>query len=438
MPFSTNGMTRFQLITLLVFGAFIVLGVIIFSSTRGTGPGPNDNVLLWGTLPEQVIAKSIKDHPLLGSRKEVTVTYVQKSAVGFEQEIVEALAEGKGPDAVLLSQDAIWEHRNKIYPISYKTYSERQFKDAFIEEGELLLFPEGIMGVPILVDPIVMYWNRTLFSNAGISRPPQYWDEFFDLSTFLTKKDESLNIIKSTTALGEYRNVLNAKEILSALIMQAGSPITVRGENGMASVLNNRLNEAVIPAVAALNFYTEFSNPIKLFYSWNRSLPRSDNLFIAGDLALYFGFGSEFNLLKNRNPNLNFDAALFPQARSGQVNTTYGKMQSFVILKTAKNIPAAVQVAFAFAEPSVVKILSEETNLAPVRRDVLSTNPPNAHASIFYQSALRSRGWLDPENTSTGAAFQSMIESVTGGRFSSTEAVTRANAEITELFKNSQ
>ncbi len=44
----------------------------------------------------------------------------------------------------------------------------------------------------------------------------------------------------------------------------------------------------------------------------------SKNMFLAGDLALYFGFASELDDLKNKNPNLNFDVTLFPQ--TGDLN----------------------------------------------------------------------------------------------------------------------
>ncbi|MCK5060078.1 MAG: extracellular solute-binding protein [Candidatus Pacebacteria bacterium] len=432
-------MTRFQLITLIIFGVFIVTGVIIFSTNRGSGPGPNGNIEVWGTISESVIAEAIRSHSLLGTKKEVIVTYVQKNALTIEKELIEALAEDRGPDIVMLPQDALWEHRNKIFPVPYKSFSERQFKDTFIEEGELYLFPEGVMGFPILVDPLVMYWNRTLFSNAGISRPPQYWDELFNLSTILTKKDQSLNILESAIAFGEYRNVVNAKDIISALVIQAGSPITTRKADGIVSlVFGEKLGKPTIPAVAAINFFTEFSNPIKLFYSWNRSLSRSDNAFLGGDLAIYFGFASEFISLKNKNPNLNFDVALFPQARGEDTRSTFGKVYALSVLKTSDNITDSIRVAYAFAEATVASVLSGETTLPPARRDLLSQNKGDAYSSIFYQSALRSQAWLDPENTATGAIFQSMIESVTGGRTATTEAVLRAHAEMAELFRSSQ
>lgn len=428
-------MTRFQIIVLSIFGGFLLIGIIVFSSSRGGGVGPEDNVLIWGTIPEQIINAAVKDHPVLGTRKGLVVTYVEKEPADFNQEFIEALAEGRGPDIVILPHVDLWEHRNKIYPIPYSSFSERKFKDTFVEEGELYLTEEGILGLPLTIDPLVMYWNRDTFSNAGISKAPEYWDEFYTLSELLTKKDQSLNIIESAVALGEYRNVANAKGLLSALMMQAGNPITARRDGKILSVLNERFDQPILPAEAAVNFYTEFSNPIKLFYSWNRSLPRSDSLFTSGDLAIYFGFASELSLLRNKNPNINFDVAPLPQAREADTRITYGNMYALVVLKTAKSIPTAFKAAFSFTEPSVVSTVSSLMFLPPVRRDLLAARPADAYASVFYQSALRSRGWMDPDSSKTGAIFQAMIESITGGRTSTSEAVVRAHAEVDQLFR---
>lgn len=423
---------------MFVFGAFIVLGVIIFSASRGTSTKPENKVTIWGTLPLSDFNTMLKEHPV-SENKEFAITYVQKRSTEFDQAFIEALAEGKGPDLVFLPHDSLWKHQGKLFPIPYKSYSERLFKDTFIEEGELYLSSSGIMGLPILVDPLMMYWNRDVFSNAGISRPPEYWDEMFTLAQTLTKKDESFNITESAVALGEFRNIANAKEIISALITQAGGPITQRTDKGATVVLNQKLDQTIVPAEAAINFYTEFSNPIKLFYSWNRSLPRSDNFFTAGDLGIYFGFASELDQIKAKNPNINFDVALFPQSREGQNKTTYGRVQALSVVKSSRNIAAAVSIAAILTDKEHSAALSTIAGLPPVRRDLLSKAPSgDAYSILFYQSALRARGWLDPDSVATTAIFQSMIESITAGRLRTSQAVSRAHSEMQDLFNQTK
>jgi ABC-type glycerol-3-phosphate transport system substrate-binding protein len=159
-------------------------------------------------------------------------------------------------------------------------FTARQFKDTFIEGSEVYMAPEGVLGMPISVDPLVMYWNRQLFQDAQITEPPKYWDEFYKLASVLSKKDGALNISKSAVAFGEFGNIAHAKEIILNLAMQAGTPITVWKDNKVESVFDHQNGKPTIPAEAAVNFYTEFSNPAKPSYSWNRSLVNSTNYFL--------------------------------------------------------------------------------------------------------------------------------------------------------------
>ncbi len=61
------------------------------------------------------------------------------------------------------------------------------------------------------------------------------------------------------------------------------------------------------------DFYTRFARPDNTLYSWNRSFSSDRDRFVSGDLALYFGYGSEGKELERLNPNLNFDIAEVPQ-----------------------------------------------------------------------------------------------------------------------------
>ena len=251
----------------------------------------------------------------------------------------------------------------------------------------------------------------------------------------LTKKDGSLNIRQAAAALGEFSNITNAKEIISALIMQAGSPITRRKGDSIEVVLQDKFGKPIIPAESAINFYTEFANPLKAFYSWNRSLPKSKEYFISGDLAVYFGFASELFDIQAKNPNLNFDVAYFPQAKESRKLLTYGKMLAFAIPKNSINKSAALQVAVTLSRKSAIQSLGEATGLPPVRRDLLAEKPENAYKTIFYDSALRAASWLQPEGKETTRIFQDMIESITAGRRATSEAVQKANEELRLLIK---
>lgn len=427
-------MSRFQIILTGIFAFFIIAGVFVFA-TSGRSGEERANLLVWGSVPQSIFESVISKLPI-AKDKSVSITYMYKKDEDFDSDFIEALASGVGPDVVVIAQDSMLKHRKKLMLIPFESYSERQFKDTFVEEGEIFIEPGGFIAFPFLIDPLVMYWNRDIFSGASLSQPPKYWDEFYNLSKDLTRKDGSLNITRATIALGEYGNVQNAKEILSTLIFQAGNPdIVKRVGDGYDATLENSYNQQISPSQSAINFYTEFSNPTKSHYSWNRSLPNSQTMFLSGDLAAYFGFSSEAKAIRLKNPNLNFDVAPMPQTRTSNKVITFGKIQGLAVTRTTKSLPASFKLISAISTAQAAQEFSNATGLPPVRRDLLAKGSTDGFQTLFFKSAIWSHGWLDPERAKTDKIFQEMIESITGGRARTEQAVARAQAEITKLLK---
>lgn len=415
-----------------VFGVFIFIGVLVFSAYRG-GSGEAVTVVVWGTLSQTSFSSIIQKTPLYQS-KQYNVQYVEKTKEDFDKDFIEALASGQGPDLFLLPSEKILKHRNKIFAIPYEVYTQRQFRDSFIEGAEVYMAPEGVLALPVYANPLVMYWNRTIFTNARLTQPPKYWDEFYGLTALLTQKDGALNISKSLVAFGEFANISHGKQIVLNLAMQAGTPVTLWSGQGAQSVFTSSFNKPTPPAEAAVNFYTEFSNPARPSYSWNRSLPNSTNYFLSGDLALYFGFANEVSLLQVRNPNLNFDVAPVPVSREGGTDVSFVEFGAFAITKASRNPNAAFAVASILAEREGAQAISEALRLPPARRDLLSQRQTEVYKSVFYESAIRGKTWLDPEPAQTDLIFKNMIESITSGRARTGEAVNRVDRELSQLL----
>ena len=425
--------SKFQLAFTGVFAAFIIIGMIFFAFGGKGSSVAQSPVLVWGAMPEQTFKQVFSQSPL--SKSEIIkVTYVQKFSKTYDAELLEALASGLGPDLVFMPQDTLWKNNNKIYTIPFENYSERNFRDTFAEGGEIFMSSTGLLAIPFSVDPLVMYWNRDIFTNASMSTPPAYWDEFFTLSQALTVKDGSFNIIRATAPLGEFQNINNAKEIISTLMMQAGTPIVSYSNNSYRSVIMEKGNAEVLPSEAAVTFFTEFSNPAKPFYTWNRSLPSSQSMFLSGDLSIYFGFASEAKSLKFKNPNLNFDVAPFPQSRTGSRKITFGKMTGLAILKNSKSVAASYAVAVDLTSlPMQIEFL-KSLNEPSARRDLLVRPGTDVFTPTFNSSALYAKAWIEPNNTITDTLFQNLIESITSGRERVTVSLSLLSLELDNLF----
>lgn len=427
-------MSTFKIAVIGTFGAFLFIGIIVFAMSKGGFSKSNANLVVWGTLSNEAF-QALYDKTSIRESDTIKIKYEKKNEADFDREYIEALAEAKGPDIVILRDDHVYKHRNKLYTLPYKSYPERNFKDTFIEEAETFLTPEGVTAIPLMVDPLVMYWNRDIFTNNSITQPPQYWDQIYSIIDKTTRRDNNANVTNSTIALGEWRNINNAKEILSMLFLQAGTSITKRKDNSTRSVLLEQVGDGMTPGQTALNFYTQFTNPTSNYYTWNRSLPTSQNMFLSGNLAMYIGFASELFSIQEKNPNLNFDVTYVPQNRDTKKKVVFGHMYFMSVSKQSKYTQDAFTALIALTEPKAIKALEIETNLPPVRRDMLGEKQEMAFRTVFYNSALISKTWIDPEPSTSSNTFRDMIESITSGRSKVLDALGRADQDLNSQFR---
>lgn len=440
-------MSLFQIILTVVFVIAIVFAILLIG---GYIPGFGGSatvirsvpITVWGTFPSSAIVSVLNEMNGL-QNAPYNISYVQKPAETFNEDLLNALASGVGPDIWLISQETLFENKDRLAVAPFSVFSERAYLDSFADEAELFLKKEpndnsskkdeGIYAFPVAIDPLVLYWNKDLLASSGISKPPATWNDFLLNSEQLTIKDARGNVTLSGAALGEARNIGHAKEILSTLMFQAGSSIVNPADYSIT--LNDSSSDGGLsPAGKAVEFYTDFSNPSKMAYSWNRSLPDSASFFAQGSLAFYFGFASEYDAIKTRNPHLNFDIAPVPQTLGAETKTVFGRLYGFGVSKLSKNQSPAVSAVGNLASAGNAKKLSDNLRLPPVRRDLLAEGNANPVLSAAYKSAIMARGWIEPPGNQAGVIFQNLVESVSTGRARFSEASQIARDELNKAF----
>ncbi len=152
-------------------------------------------------------------------------------------------------------------------------------------------------------------------------------------------------------------------------------------------------------------------------------------------MATYFGFASEAREIREQNQNLDFDIALLPQTKGAKNKTTYAKMQAFSLMKTSQNTAQAFLAVSALTDPASIFTWSRVTGLPPVRRDVLREGSSDVFGPVLYDSAIRSRAWLDPNRSQTTAIFRTMVESSLSGREGAGQSLTKADKEMKVLIE---
>ena len=435
-------MSNFQTILVAIFLAFFVFAVLIFSGVIKIGGGSSSTiqgkVIIWGVFPYSNMTNAIDG--VEKENKDLTVIYVQKNPTTYQQDLIEAFANGKGPDLFIITPDMIVKNDNFIYKIPFTSYPEKAFRDTFIDGADIYLHKAGIIGFPLVVDPMVLYYNKDILSNEGIVVPPKTWDELFTLNPTLTKRDNAGTISQSMIALGQYGNINNAKDILATLLIENGNPIVQKGGDATTMIyvpaLNgNPANLSTTPMEAVIKFFTEFSNPSNTAYSWNRSLPNSLDMFTSGKLAFYLGRASELFNIEAINPNLSFDVTGIPQIKSAVNKRTFGEISAVTINKKSTNLLATLSVASMLSQGDNANNLSISLSLPPVSRALLVNKPADPYLFTFFNSALISRSWVDPDKTKSDAIFKDLIENILSNNLSVNEAISKAQGQLELLFK---
>ncbi|MCR4285583.1 MAG: extracellular solute-binding protein [Candidatus Kaiserbacteria bacterium] len=428
----------FEIALIAIFAIAGVAGLFILSSYQSTPDASTklygDSVEIWGTLNEKEINDFILE--LSNTNKSVQVVeYIQKDERTFENELLNAIADGKSPDLVLLPHTLLVTYRSKLQPISFETISERSFRDSYIDGAEIFMRSDGIFGIPFAVDPLVMYWNKDIFGGAGLAVPPKTWEGLMsETARSLVERDSNFEITQSAVAFGEYDNVRHAKDILSMLLLQAGSSIVDEREGTYSVTLHKGRENALPPGETVLSFYIQFSSPNSETYSWNRSKQLDRTEFARGNLALYFGAGSERTAIERENANLSYDIAQVPQGSDSTIKRNFGTFYAFAIPRASKNIQGAYGVATLFADEVNSKALTNSLGFAPVRRALFGGETGDAYRDVIYQASLTARGWLDPSPEGSNAVFRTMIDEMHKGQARTKSIILDTVQELENLF----
>lgn len=430
-------MSKFQIIILAIFVVCLGIGVAVFATYRGSGSSSTQlpAITIWGTFPADIFNQYVSEINQ-SLAQPLKITYISKSQSSFPTDFIAALARGKGPDAILIPVDMLLPHLDKITSIPYTALPQRTFMDTYIEEGQMYLTTNGVRAIPFIVDPLVMYWNKDMFGTAGIATYPRLWSEFKDLNKQLLVKDENGNIRRTAIAMGDFTNVQNSRELLGTLFMQMGNPITAPGLNGsMGSAIKDSVSSN---PVGAINFFTQFVDPNNENYSWNRGMPDSKTSFLGGTLATYFGFASELKTLRSKNQNLNFDVAPIPQLKTNGIKTTYGRMYGLSIVNQSPNQNAAYQIFAILTDATNLTRLSEMTYLSSVNVNVIAQGSSDPYITIFNKAALTAKAWFDVDQSQSYRIFGDMINNVTSGAESASDALNLANDQYDVVLKQAQ
>jgi hypothetical protein len=236
--------------------------------------------------------------------------------------------------------------------------------------------------------------------------------------------------------MGEYQNTRNSFATLSSLLLQSGTAgVRFNSTTGYEVLLNRSVGSRdVSPLSTTLDFYTRFSRPTNALYSWNRSFNSDRASFLAGDLALYFGYASEGRELERANPNLRFDIAEIPQGASADVKRTYGEFYALSLMRQSDNPSGALNLMRELGSTNNTQALSTRLGMVPAHRQLVAGGSNDTYGRVAYSVAPVTYGWLNPNRAATDQIFNTMIRDYNENRRSLNEAVADALSRLSQEY----
>lgn len=398
----------------------------------------------------------------------VNIEYRKLRYDEYEQALLEAWAEDRGPDIFAIHNTWINKYQSKILPMpeslklpyvvkrkkrtgeiekadyrQIKTWTPIDIRNKFAEVVYRdVIRGQQVMALPLSVDSLALFYNRTMLDNAQITKVPTTWLEIKDAVKKLTLQDEAGNIVQSGIALGTGKNINRAMDILSLLMIQNGTQMMDASRHRATFAEPNPYSKdkSYRPGMEAVRFYIDFALPSKEVYNWNEEMPEASQAFIQGKLAMMLGYAYQLPLIRTQGQKLNLGVSGAPHINADGTDALGKKINfaSYWVETVAKKTDHADYawdfLMFATNDDQAIKYLSK-TKKPTALRSLVNQQLNDYEIKPFADQVLTAKSWYQGRNPQAAEeVFQEMISAVVEGKNTVEEAVNFAAQKMNQTF----
>lgn len=346
--------------------------------TPGTSTTAKKTITYWGlweptTVMQEVLSDFEKQNP------EYKVEYVQQSYKEYRERLQAEIAKGTGPDVFRFHASWVPMLKNELSPLPDKIMTQSEFSQTFYPVAtQQLTYNNQIVGIPLMIDGLGLYYNKDIFSVAN-KTPPKNWEELKQTSQALTIRAGD-KITRGGVAMGTTSNVEHFSEIVALLMLQNGA---------------DPANPTTPQAIEAINFYLDFGEKLKV---WDTTLPNATVAFAKGDVAMMIAPSWRAHEIKQQNPNLQFDIVPVPQLPDKE-RTTWASFWAEGVSQQSKDKDGAWKLLKYLSSAEVEKKFYSEASKTRAfgelysRKDLADEIANAQYVGAYIQDAPYAKAW---------------------------------------------
>ncbi|OGY41448.1 MAG: hypothetical protein A2Y82_00850 [Candidatus Buchananbacteria bacterium RBG_13_36_9] len=389
----------------------------------------------------------------------VSINYRNFTAEEYENGLIRAFAEDRGPDIFSVHTKDMNKYKNLLTPmpaqinlqyqiqrgtLKKEIFTETRSQNTLTIKDLRTLFPEvvynnqvidgQIYGLPLSIDTLVLFYNRDLLNNAGIINPPKTWDQFSEQVFKLTKTDIRGEIIQSGAAIGTADNVSRYFDILSLLMLQNGTIMANDQGVAMFNQIPPNYARSIKPGTEALNFYASYASPANQVYTWNDFMPNSLTAFMSGKTAFMLGYAYNIPTIKAQAPKLSFGIAPAPQIAQPAVN--YANYWAEAVSKKSQHQDEAWDfIIFITTNADSNKKFLEKSRKPCALKSLIESQADDIELSAFGTQLLTAKSWYKGRNSAKAEeVFGQMINQTLEGIMTPEEIINFGAAKINQTL----
>lgn len=398
--------------------SILALVALILSGCGKPPAAKPANLVIWSVFEDSsqfqpLLAYYQKKHP------GATVSFVVKPVETYEDDLINALAVGKGPDIFTVNNAWLPKYLDKVVPAPAALWNYTDYKNAFVDVVvNDFVRDRKIYGTASYVDSLALYYNKDLLGSAGIATPPKTWDELQRDTQKLTRQTQLGYFNRSGVALGLSSTapggkIHRAEDLFYLFELQKGgqswSPDGSTPLFGQPSL--NGISDQ--PAIDALNYFTSYSNPTSRNYTWNTKSDYSIDAFANGRAAMIIDYAYARQLIQQKASNLNFDVAPVPQPDLENPEVNFANYWGYVVSQQSKSTDAAWEFLKTISEKTALDQYYAVHKLPSSRKDLIELQTQDPDIGVFAHANLTAKNFFRPDQKKVDALISKMIDDVT-------------------------